>query len=60
MKVNVDHELCIGCGLCAILAPEVFEMNEDGKANANTVASEQEDAATTALEQCPVTAIFEE
>ncbi|MFZ2537874.1 MAG: ferredoxin [Oscillospiraceae bacterium] len=59
MKVEVDQELCIGCGLCPAVAPEVFEMNADGKADAKPVASGQEDSAISALEQCPVSAIFE-
>jgi len=29
MKVVVDEETCIGCGLCEETCPEVFEMNDD-------------------------------
>ncbi len=32
MRAYVDHELCIGCGLCTSIAPDVFAMNADGKA----------------------------
>ncbi len=28
MKAIVDPKLCIGCGLCVELAPEIFEMKE--------------------------------
>jgi ferredoxin len=28
MTVDVDHESCIGCGACAELCPEVFEMDD--------------------------------
>jgi len=29
-KVEVDQETCIGCGVCADMVPDVFEM-QDGK-----------------------------
>lgn len=29
MKVKIDPELCIGCGLCTELVPEVFELKEN-------------------------------
>lgn len=32
MKVEVDQEMCIGCGMCAEIASEIFRMNEEGKA----------------------------
>jgi ferredoxin len=32
MKPRVDHELCIGDGICEDLCPEVFELREDGLA----------------------------
>ena len=31
MKVRVDEEKCIGCGLCLGLADAVFAFNDDGK-----------------------------
>ena len=34
MRANVDQNVCIGCGLCAGMVPEVFRMNDDGKAEA--------------------------
>lgn len=56
MNAKVDQELCIGCGLCASMAPEVFVMNDDGKAEAcegaNVDATAQE-----AADSCPVSAI---
>ena len=33
MKANVDKDTRIGCGLCPTIAPEVFDMDDDGKAH---------------------------
>jgi ferredoxin len=62
MKVRVDQELCTGCGLCVELCPDVYEMNDDGLAEAKIedvpkdLASDARDAA----EDCPVEAIVVE
>lgn len=59
MKAVVDQETCIGCGLCPSIAPDVFEMQDDGKAHAiaDAVPSEYEDVAKESEESCPVDAI---
>lgn len=31
IEVEIDHNLCIGCGTCEGICPEVFEVREDGK-----------------------------
>ena len=35
MGIKIDHDRpeCIGCGACAALAPEFWEMDDDGKSN---------------------------
>jgi ferredoxin len=33
MKVHIDREGCIGCGVCVVLCPEVFKLIEDGKSS---------------------------
>ena len=58
MRACVDQGLCIGCGLCASVAPEVFEMNADGKAIAVTDTTEANgESVTSAIDGCPVSAI---
>ena len=60
MKVYVDEDICIGCGLCAGICPEVFEMNDNGKATAaNAVTPDNEDAVKETMDSCPVSAILE-
>lgn len=29
MKASVDRDICIGCGLCEITCPEVFELDDE-------------------------------
>ncbi|MBO5640658.1 MAG: ferredoxin [Oscillospiraceae bacterium] len=60
MKAFVNQDLCIGCGMCTVACPDVFELNGDGKAEAfaETTADNRDDAQT-AIDGCPVSAIRE-
>lgn len=59
MKAYVDKDTCIGCGLCPSICPEVFEMDDDGKAKAmeGDVPPTTEDSSKEAETSCPVNAI---
>ena len=59
MKAYVDDDLCIGCGTCPEVCPEVFHMTDDGIAHAiNTDIPEDAIAnAKEACDSCPVDAI---
>jgi len=52
MKVFVDKDACIGCGVCEHLCPDVFKVGDDGKAEA---IAPQTDApcAKDAADSCP-------
>ncbi len=58
MRVRVDEETCIGCGLCADTCPEVFEMNDDkARVKVDVVPEDVADTCREAAENCPVEAI---
>lgn len=57
---QVDKETCIGCGTCTVIAPEVFELGEDGKARVKLKNEETEklkNKIQEAVDNCPVSAI---
>ncbi len=59
MKAKIDASLCTGCGLCADIAPEVFELTgEVAEVIADPVPAAAEAKAKEAAESCPVEAII--
>lgn len=56
MNVEVNDELCIGCGQCVETCPEVFEMVGDVAMAMNPERAGDCDVAEAA-EMCPVQAI---
>ncbi|MFH1790858.1 MAG: ferredoxin [Candidatus Omnitrophota bacterium] len=55
-KVTVDDSLCTGCGLCASVCPEVFEVGDDNLAHVKADDCKSCDLSEVAS-QCPVEAI---
>ncbi|MCR4403449.1 MAG: ferredoxin [Firmicutes bacterium] len=57
-QVTVDENLCIGCGLCVEICPDVFEMGDDGQAHAvHPEKCPGLPCCADAAESCPVEAI---
>jgi ferredoxin len=58
VSVKVDKKLCIGCGACASLCSNIFEM-KDGKSVVKKakVEGQDETCAKEAESACPVGAI---
>jgi ferredoxin len=61
MKVRVNKDACIGCGACQAIAPDVFEINDEGYAEVivEVVPEELENDVIDAIEGCPTAAIEE-
>lgn len=59
MKVSVDEEVCAGHGVCTVLCPDVFVLEDEGYARAvvQVVPTEHEAAARDAAIRCPTNAI---
>jgi|TARA_B100000315_G_scaffold240067_1_gene259530 ferredoxin len=56
--VKVDRALCAGLGNCVVLAPTVFEFDEEGKAVVLNPSSVGDDTLLEAAESCPYDAII--
>ncbi len=58
MKVTIDKNLCIGCGVCAALCPDIFELGPDNKSHVKDGDhSSSSECAKKAANACPVAAI---
>lgn len=57
MKTKVDKELCISCGACIDMCPDVFQYDDDGKAEAVSKECNGCDCEEAA-DACPTDAIL--
>ena len=70
MKARVKKDTCIGCGACTAIANNIFEIGDDGLAEAvcpyiegceadkvKEIADSEKDNVIDAYESCPVGAI---
>jgi ferredoxin len=59
MKIQLDREKCTGLGICESLAPEVFEVNDEGDLVmlTDTVPDGMLDDVEAAIAGCPTEAL---
>ena len=59
MRVSVDDDVCAGHGVCTVLCPDIFVLEDAGYARAVTeeVPLELEASAREAAVRCPTQAI---
>lgn len=55
-RIEVDQEACIGSGMCAALAPDLFVL-EGTRAEAVLPETDPEERVLDAADSCPVLAI---
>ncbi len=55
-KVTIDSNTCVGCGLCANLCSDCFELSDEGVAKVKVEDCSSCDVKDIAS-QCPVNAI---
>lgn len=58
MRVTADRDVCIGAGMCALTAPELFDQDDDGIVTVlSSDPGSHEEAAREAAGLCPSGAV---
>jgi ferredoxin len=59
MRIAVDYDKCSGLGMCESIAPDVFEVEDDGSLTLHLteVPQGREDDMRQACEACPTEAL---
>lgn len=59
MKAKVNKDICIGCGACQAIVPDVFEIEDDGlaKCNSDKITNGNQEDVIDASNSCPTGAI---
>ena len=57
LKVTVNHNICVGNGICPHIAAKVFVLNDDRQSEVVDPNGEPREVVLEAAEACPVSAI---
>lgn len=57
-KIEVDREACISVASCVDIAPEVFQLDQEGKAIVKNAKGNPDETILEAAQSCPVNAII--
>jgi ferredoxin len=57
-RIEVDRDLCIGAESCVIVAPDVFEMDDENKAVLKSGHGADDQTILMSAQSCPVAAIL--
>ncbi|MFI6874145.1 ferredoxin [Streptomyces sp. NPDC050400] len=60
MRIEVDKERCVGAGMCALTAPDVFTQDDDGFSEVlpgRAEAAAEHPMVKEAVRACPVSAV---
>lgn len=57
MKIKILRDKCISAGTCVAIAPDVFELDDEGKAVLVNPDGADEQAIVDAAKSCPTQAI---
>jgi ferredoxin len=58
MKIKIDREACIGAGACVVVAPDVFQIDEENKVVLVDAKGADDDTIKESAEACPTDAII--
>lgn len=56
-EVRTDRDRCMGTGMCAFLAPHVFDVDTTGRVTLIGPVTEGDEAVREAVEACPMGAL---
>lgn len=56
-QAYVDQQICIGCGLCVSIVPEVFRLNDSGVSEVYDQQAAETEKIQQAIDSCPVNCI---
>jgi len=58
MRARVDRTICIGSAMCVSIAPDVFELDDQGLSQAVHPDPGDDDLLREVAEACPVQAVI--